>query len=115
MSSNKKIVHHSSLSEKIKNLLLSEGLNVKDLNKSSKYSTIEVSFGQKFFRNLFIWNKKISNENDYLDLYKITSKFTKGEWLIVGNSLMHDNGEDLWEQFQEKTHKSLNKNMAFRY
>ncbi|KAF0366330.1 hypothetical protein F8M41_013632 [Gigaspora margarita] len=89
------IVHRSSLSKKIKNLLLSRGLNVKDINTTDKYSTIEVSFGQKLLRKLLIWNKKISNKNDYLDLYNIASKFNIDKWLIVGNSLIDDNGKDL--------------------
>ncbi|RIB30389.1 cytochrome P450 [Gigaspora rosea] len=77
-----KIVHNSSLSEKIKNLLQSRGLNFRVINTTNKYSTIEVSFGRNFFRNLLIWNKEISDENDYLDLYTIASKFVKDEYEI---------------------------------
>ncbi|CAG8789405.1 15843_t:CDS:2 [Gigaspora rosea] len=77
-----KIVHNSSLSEKIKNLLQSRGLNIRVINTTNKYSTIEVSFGRNFFRNLLIWNKEISDENDYLDLYTIASKFVKDEYEI---------------------------------
>ncbi|CAG8511504.1 1787_t:CDS:2, partial [Gigaspora margarita] len=89
------------------------GLSVKCLNTSNKYSTIEVSFGSKFFHNLFIWNKEISNKNDYLELCNIASKFTKGEWLLVGNSLTNDKGEDLWEQLQMQTKKFPNDNMLY--
>src|SRR5438874_2523092 len=105
---------HSSLSVKIKNLLQSSGLIVKTLHTTDKFSTFEVSFAQfNFSRNLIVWNKEFINSNDYLDLYNITSKFTRGKWLIVGNKLLDNNGEDKWEQFQIQTKKILNNNMSY--
>ncbi|CAG8851439.1 36757_t:CDS:1, partial [Racocetra persica] len=88
-------------------------LNVKDMYTTDIYSTIQVSFSQKYFRNLFIWNKEISNKNDFLDLYKIISKFTNSKWLIVGNSLTDDNDNDLWVQFQKQTNKKLKKHISY--
>ncbi|CAG8839065.1 17931_t:CDS:2 [Gigaspora margarita] len=90
MLNNKK---YSTLSSKIIKLLQSNGLKVKPLNSTNKYSTIEVFFN-KFYRNLFIWNKEIFDENDYIDLYKIASKFSKGNWLIVGSQLIDNYSED---------------------
>ncbi|CAG8836275.1 25504_t:CDS:1, partial [Gigaspora margarita] len=86
-----------------------------EINTTDKYSAIKVSFGQKFLCNLFIWNKEISNKNDYLDLYNITSTYNKGDgkWLIVGSSLIHDDGKDLWKQFQTQTGKNLRKDMPY--
>ncbi|CAG8580417.1 6061_t:CDS:1 [Cetraspora pellucida] len=114
MSVNKKY-EYSSLSVKIQNLLKSNELNVKLMHSEDKYSIIEVSLYQffQFTRNLFIWNKEIFNQNDYLDLFTIASKFKKGEWLIVGNSLVDDNSEDIWEQFQIQTNKRLKNNMLY--
>ncbi|CAG8539386.1 5861_t:CDS:2, partial [Dentiscutata erythropus] len=55
---------------------LSNGLNVESLNTTGKFSTFIVSFDQ-FSHNLFVWNNEILNSDNYLDLYKIASKFRK--------------------------------------
>lgn len=114
MFGSKKYEYYSSLSVKIPNLSKLYGLNVELLNSTDKFSTIKISFGLlRFSRYLLIWNKEIVNRADYLDLINIASQFKKGNWLIVGNSLIDDNGEDKWEQFQIETKKSLKDNMRF--
>ncbi|CAG8844312.1 29010_t:CDS:2, partial [Gigaspora margarita] len=67
MLNNKKYEHYSSLSTKIKKLLQSNGLKVRTLNSTDKFSTIE------------------------------HPNLVKGEWLIVGSQLIDNNGEDKWE------------------
>ncbi|CAG8517919.1 19374_t:CDS:2 [Dentiscutata erythropus] len=94
-------VHKSSLSIKIKNLLEPRGFKVKPLYSTEQYSTIEVSF-EGFLRNLIIWNKEISNSNDYLELYQIASKFRKETKKSLKNNMSYLSEYEILDDLKEE-------------
>ncbi|CAG8674481.1 1518_t:CDS:1 [Cetraspora pellucida] len=102
-SNNKKDEGHT-LSTSLK----TNGFKVKTLNSTTKFSVIEVSF-EKFYHYLLIWNKKISNKNEYKDLCNISSTFKEGEFIIVGDSMIDEGGNDKLELFAEETKLHIKK------
>ncbi|CAG8842183.1 19280_t:CDS:1, partial [Gigaspora margarita] len=83
---------------------------------TTEYSTIKVTFREKkeFFCNLIIWHKKISNVEDYENLYNTSETLKKiignepKKWIIVSESLMNEDGVDNLEYFSNQSQKFIN-------
>ncbi|CAG8685087.1 3174_t:CDS:1, partial [Cetraspora pellucida] len=107
-------MHSNNKKGKNRTLLTSletNGFKIKHLNSTLKYSVIEVSF-ENFFYYLLIWNEKNLNNDEYRDLYNTTSKFKRGQFIIVGNSMIDKDGNDKLELFAEETNLHI-KNMLY--